>query len=89
MPIIQRVSANEQWDWKFDMNAYVSQVQEYHKNVEYHDKDTEIEEKGDYDMEYFPTMREDGMTINRLLSKKKHHRGPEDMTIEIMEIKEN
>lgn len=58
------------------------------KNKEEGDQDTETEgEEGEHDMEWLPTMREDGITINRLFLEKKHPIGPKDMIVETMGIK--
>lgn len=51
-------------------------------------EETEIEgEEAKYGMEYFTTMREYGMTIDKIFSKKKHPKGLEDVTVETMGIK--
>lgn len=87
-PIIQRVLANERRDWNFDMNAYMARMQESHKDAVEGNQDTENKGgEGENRMECFPTMREDGMTIGRLFSKKKHPKGLKDMNVETMRIK--
>ena len=85
---IRRIPANEHRDWNIDMNTYMARKQESRKDTMEGDQDTETEgEEAEYGMECFPTMREEGMTIDRIFSKKKHPKGTKDMIVETMGIR--